>query len=166
MINQIHTGIKNNSIVNSEKQLHPSFGFAALNPLGKRTSDSFGYTRNRFLDPNMFKKQGIFEKSALSAKLARGDNFVDICNYYGCTNNSKTNADFIVNQILSPKSATAISNLSDEDYEKGLMSLYTSNYDNPKLSYHHTRQLLEMLNGVMEEEDFVKYSGILEVGTK
>ncbi|MCD7740402.1 MAG: hypothetical protein LUH11_03540 [Candidatus Gastranaerophilales bacterium] len=143
----------------------PSFGFARMNDLGMATADSFGYKRNEFIDGSMFRKQGMFQQSILSRKVKNKENFVDLCRTYGCSQNPKANADFIKNQIVNNKSIKAVSkNVNQEDLKKGLGALYLANYDNPDLSLKMTKALLELAKESMEPEEFVKHSGLLEVG--
>ncbi len=148
------------------KAATPSFGFAKLNDIGRTTADSFGYQHNEFLDASMFRKQGIFKKSVLSTRLTEGESFSDICETYGCTNNAKTNAEFINNQILSSKSSSALRRLNDDELRAGLSLLYKCNYDNPELSLRETKALLEMLREFLEPEEYIKQVGLLEAGTQ
>lgn len=151
--------------LNSQKLSAPSFGFAKLNDIGRATADSFGYQHNEFLDVALFRKQGIFKKSALSSKLSDGEKFSDICKTYGCTNNSKTNAEFINSQILSSKSSSALKKLNSDELKTGLSLLYMSNYDNPELSLNETKALLQMLRESLEPGEYIKHIGLLEAGT-
>ncbi len=144
----------------------PSFGFAKLNDLGRTTADSFGYQNNQFLNADMFRKQGLFHKSQLAKELERGADFVDICTTYGCSNNSKTNSEFIENQILSSKSDSALKRVNPDSKKEGFMKLYLHNYDNPELSLRTTRILLEKVKDSFSPEEYVKHIGILEAGTK
>ena len=154
------------SSVSRKVSLTPSFGLAKLNDLGRTTADSFGYQNNRFLKADMFRKQSFFQKSQLTRELDDGNSFVQLCTIYGCTNNAKTNAEFIENQILSSKSDAAIKKLdSDEQYE-ALLKLYMHNYDNPELSLKSTKSLLERVKASISPEEYVKHVGILQAGTK
>lgn len=167
MITSIQPNIQSPKCSNIQaKKAVPSFGMARLNDLGRESADSFGYTQNEFLNADMFKKNGLFKKESLLSKELRktGTTFQAVCEEYGCSNNAKTNAEFIVNQILSPKSSKALSQLSDEDYSNGLMVLYQTNYDNPELSTKHTKELLDMLKDFMQVEDYIKNVGILAEG--
>lgn len=144
----------------------PSFGLAKLNDLGRSTADSFGYQNNQFIDSRMFKKQNIFQKSMLGEKIAEGRNFTDLCRTYGCTDNSKTNSEFIENQILSSKGKSVLKKVEAEERKQGLLELYNSNYDNPDLSLKQTRALLEKVRESITDEDYVRFIGILDAGTK
>ncbi len=160
--------ITNVTMTNVSKNLsaRPSFGFAKLNDLGRTTADSFGYQKNQFLNADMFRKQGFFHKSQLSKELGSGTDFVDICQNYGCTNNAKTNAEFIENQILSSKSEASIKRLDEDAQREGFLRLYMHNYDNPELSLKSTKMLLEKIKEAMSPEEYIKHTGILEAGTK
>lgn len=144
----------------------PSFGLAKLNDLGRKTADSFGYQNNEFLNADMFRKQGFFQKSQLTRELAAGSDFVDICRQYGCTNNAKTNAEFIENQVLTSKSDAALKRIDSDKQHEGLFKLYLHNYDNPELSLRATKGLLDKIKASMAPEEYVKNVGILEAGTK
>lgn len=160
------------------KQNFPSFGFAKLSEVGRKSSDSFGYQQNEFIDSCMFDKQKGLKMTALSKKISdggvgpTGEKFTEICTTYGCTNNAKSNADFIKNQILSKKAQKDLSRLikihtlPEAAYGKGLEKLYIHNYDNPDLSYKETKALLEMQKDTMDSADYVKHIGILETGIK
>ena len=134
--------------------------------MGRTTADSFGYQNNHFLNADMFRKQGFFQKSQLSRELAAGTDFVDICTQYGCTNNSKTNAEFIENQVLSSKSDSALKKMDPDKQHDGLLKLYLYNYDNPELSLRATKGLLEKIKGSISHEEYIKHVGIVEAGTK
>ncbi|MCD7779596.1 MAG: hypothetical protein LUH05_02860 [Candidatus Gastranaerophilales bacterium] len=154
------------AVQNVQSNSSPSFGMARLNTLGRATADTFGYKENQFLDGNMFKKQGIFTKPCLTEKLEAGEDFVTICNDYGCTKNPKTNAEFIKAQILSGKSDKAIkSAVKSKDIAGGLVNLYVANYDNPELSTGSTKALLDLIKNTMKPEEYVQQIGLLEVGT-
>ena len=144
----------------------PSFGLARLNQLGRESADSFGYQHNNFLESDMFKKQGLFKKTALSTMIADGEDFAGICREYGCSKNANTNAQFIINQILNPKSKSALKSLDQDEYADGLITLYKNNYDNPELSQIQTRELLLCIKPFIESQEFVKHAGILAEGTK
>ncbi len=155
-------------ITSKNVSLHsaPSFGFAKLNEVGRASADSFEYRKNDFLNGELFKKQGFFKQSALRKALLDGDSgFSQLCTDYGCTNNPKANADFIVNQILSSKSSTALRNIDENEKTSGLLKLYTYNYDNPQLSLADTKKLLELAKDSMAAEDYIKNVGILQAGT-
>ena len=144
----------------------PSFGFAKLNDLGRQSADSFGYQQNYFVDSNMFNKPGFFQrKSLLASKIDEGCDFVGLCKAYGCTQNPKANAEFIVNQVLSPKSASSINNQEEKQMADGLIALYNGNYDNPDLDLKHTKALLGMISELIQPEEYVKNVGILDVGS-
>ncbi len=143
----------------------PSFGFAKLNNLGRQSADSFGYQHNKFLNSEMFKRTGFFQrKTFLASQLDKGADFVSICTDYGCSENSKANAEFIVNQILSEKSASSMAKLEEEVRAEGLIKLYNSNYDNPDLDLKHTKALLSMISELIDPNDYVKNVGLLEAG--
>ena len=144
----------------------PSFGFARLNDLGRTTADSFGYQNNEFLNADMFRRQGWFHKSQLTKDLSTGVDFVDICTEYGCTNNAKTNAEFIENQILSSKSEAAIRRIDPDKQRDGFIKLYMHNYDNPELSLKSTKLLLDKIKDSMSPEEYIKHTGILQAGTQ
>lgn len=143
----------------------PSFGLAKLNDLGKETADTFQFKRNNFLNSDMYKKQGFFDKSLLAKKLDKGEDFSRLCKMYGCTKNAKDNADFIKNQILTSKSSSALKQIDEENLAEGLKALYYGNFDNPELSVSQTKKLLEMTVDYMEPSEYVKNVGILEAGT-
>lgn len=142
----------------------PSFGLARLNAHGKNAADKFNYAQNEFNDPRMFKKQGMFVKSALANQIQKGADFLTLCKEYGCTNNGKANAEFIKSQILTGKSDKAIQSLHEEARTEGLITLFKSNYDNPNLSLKETKKLLEIVKKEIGDEDYVKYTGLLQVG--
>lgn len=150
----------------SKNLSNPSFGLAKLNTLGRTTADSFGYQNNQFLNSDMFKKQGIFQKSQLTQALAEDADFVQLCTTYGCSNNAKTNAEFIQNQILSSKSDSAMKKVDSEELNEGLLKLYWHNYDNPQLSLKSTKELLEKAKSAIAPEEYVKNVGLLQAGSK
>ena len=150
--------------VKSTSNVSPSFGLARLNEKGINAVDKFGYQKNSFLDSRMFEQQGLFSKSALTKKLANGSDFAALCTKYGCTNNAKTNAQFIKTQILSGKSKKAINNVEQEQRQAGLVSLFKANYDNPRLTVKETKALLEEVKDAIGDEEYVKFTGLLDVG--
>ena len=153
------------SVKNLSVKSTPAFGFAKLNETGRATADSFGYQNNSFLNENLFKRQGIFErKSALTTELNNGADFQTLCTDYGCSKNGKANAEFIRTQILSPKSAAALKGLSEDSRNAGLRLLFENNYDNPELSKKETDDLLELVKPSIENTEYVKYAGLIKVG--
>ena len=148
-----------------KKQYTPSFGFARLNEYGRTTADSFNYTHNTFLHQDMFRRQGIFRKSAIEKELDNLD-FDEICTKYGCTENGAENAAFIKSQILSKKGQKAYEFLvTKEERDRGLRALYSANYDNPDLTLNDTKELLELAKTSMDNDEYIKNVGLLEAGT-
>ena len=143
----------------------PAFGFAKLNDTGRQIADSFGYTQHSYLNENLFKRQGLFEKkSALTTELNNGADFQTLCTVYGCSNNGKANAEFIRTQILSSKSASALKGLSADSRNAGLKSLFENNYDNPELTKKETDALLELISKSIEATEYAQYAGLIKVG--
>ncbi len=143
----------------------PSFGFAKLNDKGRATAEKFGLPSNDFLNNDLFKKQGIFRKSAMESELSSGKTFSQICEEYGCSPQGSSNASFIKTQILSKKGTKAIKKVPADDLKKGFAILYMANYDNPQLSNETTRELLEKIKDYMAPEQYVKHVGLLDCGT-
>ncbi len=147
------------------KKTTPAFGMAKLNERGVQTADSFGWTRNEFINARLFEKQGFFSKPAILSELSETKPFPQLCIEYGCSNNSKANAEFIRTQILPKKAQKGIKAGVDPTLvSQGLSRLYESNYDNPELSLQETKALLELVKGDMPDTEYVKNIGFFEVG--
>ncbi len=153
--------------VQKSQNTTPAFGFAKLNERGVHTADSFGWTRNEFMNARLFEKQGFFSKPAILGEISGSKPFPQICIEYGCTNNAKSNADFIKSQILPKKAQRAIiSTVEQPLISEGLSRLYECNYDNPELSLQDTKALLELIKDDMEDTEYVKNIGLFEVGAE
>ncbi len=143
----------------------PSFGFARLNDKGRATAQVFGLPSNLFLNDDLFRKQGLFEKPAIASELSSGKKFLQICEEYGCSPQGSSNVSFITSQILSKKGGRVIKKIPADELQKGFVALYNANYDNPQLSNKTTRELLEKIKDYMAPEEYVKQVGLLDCGT-
>ncbi len=150
----------------------PAFKMAKLSPLAQDAVNLSGIVRNSFLNPAMFEKQGHFKKAEILKELGPGkQSFEEICSNYGCSNNPKTNADFIRNQILPKKTNETIQKLLNtagktEDFGNGIQRLYEANYDNPDLSLNDTMSLLNLVKDKMDANFYTQNLGILESSRK
>lgn len=142
----------------------PAFGLAKLNETGEKTADVFGYQRNAFLNDDLFEKQGLFRKAAISGLLTDGAKFSDICADYGCTQHAGANAKFIESQILSGKGKKVLKSLDAKEVQRGLTRLFEANYDNPELSTDSTKKLLELIKESLPPDVYVQNVGMFEVG--
>ena len=142
-----------------------SFGLARLTQQGKNAAKIFGYKENSFVNDDMFHKQGIFEKSALSVELSKGKSFENICKEYATSNLGAINASFIKNQILSKKAKRVLKSVPKSSLEAGFKILYDNNYDNPQLSVKDTKKLIEKYKPFISNGDYMKNIGLLEAGT-
>ncbi len=153
-------------MIKSVNSYSPAFGMARLNNTGRNAAQNFGMPENDFLNGDLYRRQGLFKKSAMSIELAQGRNFVDLCKEYGCTNIGKANAEFIETQILSGKSDRAIKSVSQGDLQTGFLALYHSNYDNPDLSLKSTKSLLKKIKDYIAPEEYIKNIGLLSEGAE
>lgn len=163
-ISRISSGVTF-SAPNTVKTTAPAFGLAKLNERGVQTADSFGWTRNEFMNARLFERQGFFSKPAILSELSNPERFPQVCIEYGCTNNAKSNADFITTQILPKKAQKAIKGKVEPTFiSEGLTRLYECNFDNPELSLADTKALLDLIKDDMPDTEYVKNIGFFEVG--
>lgn len=164
MITKIMSAMPCNTKSISPRQASPSFGFAKLNDVGRRSADEFGYQHNDFLNNRLFVKQKLFRKAAIAEELKSGKTLMQICEQYGCTNNPSANAAFIESQILSSKGVSALRTVEEAEAADALIRLYDFNYDNPQLSLKSTKALLERISENIQPSDYIKHRGLLDVG--
>jgi len=140
----------------------PSFGMARLNQKGKDICDELEISRNYFLNPNMYKSAGLFQKPAIIKELGKMP-LDSICEKYGCSNNAESNAKFIKTQILK----TNLKKLPVENSEisDSLVKLYEHNFDNPELSKKDTEKLLSMVEDNMSLTEYTQHVGLMDIGT-
>lgn len=142
----------------------PSFGLAKLSEVGSQVAATFGHPSNSYVNGDLYKRQNLFDDSALANEIQSGQSFTKLCDDYGCTKFAMANAAFINSQIIGKKSAKALNLVPSDELQKGLTKLYYANYDNPELSKRNTKALLKLLKSTMAPDEYVKNIGLLEEG--